>query len=151
MPNADLTRLLSMQAIRNVTMLKRDAKRLKKKSLQVFGTEYSLAVCQKAMAVSRGFTSFSHLEAIAAKLGYGTPPQAVKTTVPITEIDVYRATLEACVQAEASDQHKLALVLRAWVDGSPFHGCPACDGHAPCRNEPPCKTCNGNGFVPDSN
>lgn len=72
-------------------------------------------------------------------------------TVPITEVDVYRATLEACVQAEASGQYKLAQVLRAWVDGSPFHGCPTCDGRAAWRNEPPCKTCNGDGFVPDSN
>jgi hypothetical protein len=71
-------------------------------------------------------------------------------TVPITEIAVYRATLAACVQAEASDQYKLAQVLRAWVDGSPFHGCPACDGRAPWRNEPPCSTCNGDGFVPDT-
>jgi hypothetical protein len=55
------------------------------------------------------------------------------------------------VQAEASDQYKLAQVLRAWVDGSPFHGCPTCDGRAPWRNEAPCKTCNGDGFVPDSN
>lgn len=147
--NLDLTRLLSMQALRNVTMLKRDAKRLQKKSLQVFGTEYALTVCQKAMAVSRGFTSFANLEAISAKLGYGNPPQALQTTVPITEIDVYRATLEACVQAEASDQYKLALLLRAWVDGSPFHGCPTCNGRAPCQSEPPCNTCNGNGFLPD--
>lgn len=72
-------------------------------------------------------------------------------TVPITEINVYRATLEACVQAEASDQYQLAQVLRAWVDCSPFHGCPTCYGRAPWRNEPACKTCNGDGFVPAPN
>lgn len=70
-------------------------------------------------------------------------------TVPITEVHVYRATLEACVQAEASDQYALAEMLRAWVDGSPFHGCPKCDGRAPWRNDPPCAVCNGDGFVPD--
>jgi hypothetical protein len=74
----------------------------------------------------------------------------VSQIVPITEIDVYRATLEACVKAEASDQIKLAGVLRAWVDASPFHGCPKCDGRGPWRNEPPCTTCNGDGFLPDN-
>ncbi len=150
MPNLDLTRLLSMQAVRSVTMLKRDAKRLKKKSLEVFGTEYPLAVCQHAMAVSRGFTSFAQLDAIATKLGWGGPPQSLQTTVPITETAVYRATVEACVIAEASDQHKLALVLRAWIDGSPFRSCPICTGRAPCHHEPPCETCDGNGFVPNA-
>ncbi|BAW26759.1 hypothetical protein ACVXHM_16445 [Pseudomonas aeruginosa] len=71
-------------------------------------------------------------------------------TEPITEVEVYRATLAACVQAEASDQYKLAKVLRAWVDGSPFSGCPTCHGRAPWRNDPPCSTCNGDGFVPDA-
>lgn len=70
-------------------------------------------------------------------------------TVPITEVHVYRATLEACVQAEASDQYALAVMLRAWVDGSPFHGCPKCDGRSPWRNDPPCALCNGDGFVPE--
>ncbi|HDS1721734.1 hypothetical protein NPS53_09490 [Pseudomonas putida] len=70
-------------------------------------------------------------------------------TVPITEINVYRATLAACVEAEASDQQHLAQVLRAWVDGSPFHGCPKCNGRTPWRNQPACTTCNGDGFVPD--
>lgn len=69
-PNLDLAHLLTMQAVRNVTMLKRDAKRLKKKSLQVFGTEYPLGVCQQAMAVSRGFASFPHLQAVSEKLGH---------------------------------------------------------------------------------
>lgn len=68
---ASQARLLTMRAVRNMTMLKRDAKRLKKKSLQVFGTEYPLGVCQQAMAVSRGFTSFIHLEAMSAKLSAG--------------------------------------------------------------------------------
>lgn len=69
---------------------------------------------------------------------------------PITEIDVYRATLAACVKAEASEQTQLAQVLRAWVDASPFGGCPACDGRAPWRNEPQCQTCAGDGFLPVS-
>ncbi len=43
-----LSRLLTLQAVRNLTSLKRDAKRLQKKSQQVFGTAHSLAVCQQA-------------------------------------------------------------------------------------------------------
>lgn len=74
----------------------------------------------------------------------------VPRVAAITEVAVYRSTLAACVQAEASDQSALALVLRAWVDASPFHGCPSCDGRAPWRNEPQCATCNGDGFLPDS-
>lgn len=71
--------------------------------------------------------------------------------VPITEHDVYRATLDACVEAEASDQVALAENLRAWVDASPFHGCPTgCNGRPPFMNEPTCSVCNGLGFVPDA-
>lgn len=71
--------------------------------------------------------------------------------VPITEVAVYRATLEACVQAEASDQVDLAKTLRAWVDASPFNGCPTgCNGRAPMHHQPVCSTCGGEGFVPDA-
>ncbi|GKS08528.1 hypothetical protein PSTH1771_25950 [Pseudomonas syringae pv. theae] len=38
--------------------------------MQVFGTEYPLGVCQQAMAISRGFASFSHLQAVSEKLGH---------------------------------------------------------------------------------
>lgn len=77
--------------------------------------------------------------------------QSKTMPVPITEVDVYSATLEACVQAEASDQVALAQSLRAWVDASPFHGCPTgCNGRPPFRNEPPCSVCKGTGFVPES-
>lgn len=76
-------------------------------------------------------------------------PKAVP--VPITEVDVYSATLEACVRAEASDQVALATNLRGWVDASPFHGCPTgCNGRPPFRNEPPCSVCNGTGFIPEA-
>ncbi|MFA0940843.1 hypothetical protein ACDH53_26080 [Pseudomonas tremae] len=64
-----LSRLLTLQAVCNLTSLKRDAKRLQKKSMQVFGTEHSLAVCQQAMAVSRGFTSLANLDALSDRLG----------------------------------------------------------------------------------
>ncbi|WP_231656428.1 hypothetical protein [Pseudomonas californiensis] len=67
--STSLSRLLTLQAVRNLTSLKRDAKRLQKKSQQVFGTEHSLAVCQQAMAVSRGFTSLATLEALSDRLG----------------------------------------------------------------------------------
>ncbi|RMS23853.1 hypothetical protein ALP71_200230 [Pseudomonas coronafaciens pv. garcae] len=55
------------------------------------------------------------------------------------------------MQTEASDQYKLALVLRVQVDGSTFHGCPACDGCAPNGNDSLFKTCNDDVFLPDSN
>nr|WP_168550522.1 hypothetical protein [Pseudomonas savastanoi] len=67
--STSLSRLLTLQAVRNLTSLKRDAKRLQKKSQQVFGTEHSLAVCQQAMAVSRGFTSLASLDALSDRLG----------------------------------------------------------------------------------
>ncbi|APC19481.1 hypothetical protein BLL42_27490 (plasmid) [Pseudomonas frederiksbergensis] len=69
-------------------------------------------------------------------------------TEPITEIDVYRATLGACVKAEASGQQKLATVLRAWVNASPFGDCPSCQGRPVIISEPVCSTCAGDGFVP---
>lgn len=69
--------------------------------------------------------------------------------VPITEVDVYRATLAACVVAEGSDQRALAKMLRAWVDDSPFGGCPTCHGRSPAPYQSPCDHCRGNGFVPD--
>lgn len=72
------------------------------------------------------------------------------TIEPITEVAVYRATLQACVIAESSDQRKLARALRVWIDASPFGGCPMCDGRQTWRNEPACVTCNGDGFVPEA-
>lgn len=68
---------------------------------------------------------------------------------PTTDVQVYTALLEACVQAEASKHRRLAHMLRAWVDASPFSGCPACSGHAPLYNNEPCSVCHGRGFVPD--
>ncbi|MDF9779003.1 hypothetical protein [Pseudomonas baetica] len=69
---------------------------------------------------------------------------------PITDTDEYRVVLEACVEAEGSEDLKLARTLRALVDASPFGGCPMCDGRPTWRNEPACVACNGDGFVPDS-
>jgi hypothetical protein len=69
---------------------------------------------------------------------------------PITDVAVYRATLQACVLAEGNDQRKLARTLRVWIDASPFGGCPMCDGRPTWRNEPACVTCHGEGFVPES-
>jgi len=68
---------------------------------------------------------------------------------PTTDVQVYTALLEACVQAEASEHRRLAHMLRAWVDASPFAGCPACHGHTPTYNHEPCTVCEGRGFVPD--
>lgn len=72
------------------------------------------------------------------------------TPTPITDVGQYRVALEACVQAERSEDRKLARTLRAQVDASPFGGCPMCDGRSTWRNEPACVTCDGDGFVPDS-
>jgi hypothetical protein len=70
--------------------------------------------------------------------------------LPITDVGVYRATLAACVAAEKSEHRSLARVLRAWIDNSPFGGCPMCDGRETWRNEPHCVACDGDGFVPES-
>ncbi|MGE8063825.1 hypothetical protein [Pseudomonas sp. NPDC089569] len=86
--------------------------------------------------------------ALSDKPDPGVAPS--KSTHPITDADEYRAVLEACVQAESSEDRKLARTLRAQVDASPFGGCPMCDGRPTWRNEPACVTCNGDGFVPDS-
>lgn len=64
-----LIRSLTATVVRNVTALKRDAKRLQKHSGHVFGTEYPLKVCQQAVAVSRGFKSLSDVENLAQRLG----------------------------------------------------------------------------------
>ncbi|MHC5194790.1 hypothetical protein ACYSUW_13645 [Pseudomonas frederiksbergensis] len=72
------------------------------------------------------------------------------TINPVTDVNEYRAVLEACVKAEGSEDRKLARTLRARVDASPFGGCPMCDGRPTWRNEPACVTCDGDGFVPES-
>lgn len=64
-----LIRGLTASVIRNVSALKRDAKRLQKHSQLVFGTEYPLKVCQHAVAVSRGFRSLAEVENLAQRLG----------------------------------------------------------------------------------
>lgn len=69
--------------------------------------------------------------------------------LPITDAEVYRAALAACVAAEASDHRRLARVLRSWVDASPFSSCPACDGRTPLRAALSCSRCQGDGFVSD--
>lgn len=64
-----LIRSLTASVVRNVSALKRDAKRLQKNSRLVFGTEYSLKVCQHAVAVSRGFRSLADVENMSRRLG----------------------------------------------------------------------------------
>ncbi|MEE4695621.1 hypothetical protein V2K91_10260 [Pseudomonas alliivorans] len=64
-----LIRSLTASVVRNVSALKRDAKRLQKNSQLVFGTEYPLKVCQQAVAVSRGFRSLADVENISQRLG----------------------------------------------------------------------------------
>ncbi|MBD8808559.1 hypothetical protein [Pseudomonas syringae] len=64
-----LIRSLTASVVRNVSALKRDAKRLQKNSQLVFGTEYPLKVCQHAVAVSRGFRSLTDVENISRRLG----------------------------------------------------------------------------------
>ncbi|WP_116892999.1 hypothetical protein [Pseudomonas savastanoi] len=56
-------------------------------------------------------------------------------------------------QAKASgNQHTWIFIgVEGGVNCSPFTGYPTCNGRAPWRYEPACKTCNGDGFVPDSN
>lgn len=95
--STSLTRLLSMQAVRNLEALKRDAKRLKKRSLQVFGTDYPLSACQQAMAVSRGFKSFAHLEAVANQLGLN---RHVPFWTILSRTDAHQAILNAIIQLD---------------------------------------------------
>lgn len=64
-----LIRSLTSSVIRNVSTLKRDAKRLQKHSALVFGTEFPLKVCQHAVAVSRGFHSLAEVEKLGQRLG----------------------------------------------------------------------------------
>jgi len=64
-----LIRSLTASVVRNVSALKRDAKRLQKNSHLVFGTEYPLKVCQHAVAVSRGFRSLADVEDLSRRLG----------------------------------------------------------------------------------
>lgn len=64
-----LIRSLTASVVRNVSALKRDAKRLQKHSKLVFGTEYPLKVCQHAVSVSRGFRSLADVENLAHRLG----------------------------------------------------------------------------------
>lgn len=64
-----LIRSLTASFTRNVATIKRDAKRLQKNSVDVFGTEYPLSTCQRAMAVARGFTSLADVERLAARAG----------------------------------------------------------------------------------
>lgn len=64
-----LIRSLSASVIRNVAGLKRDAKRLQKNSVDVFGTQYPLVTCQRALAVSRGFRSLEEVEKLGSRLG----------------------------------------------------------------------------------
>ncbi|AZE39144.1 hypothetical protein C4K06_6156 [Pseudomonas chlororaphis subsp. aureofaciens] len=66
---SSIFRNLTASILRNVSTLKRDAKRLQKKSEQVFGVEYPLGICQQALAVSRGFISFADLQAASQRLG----------------------------------------------------------------------------------
>ena len=64
-----LIRSLTASVTRNVAGLKRDAKRLQKHSVDVFGTQYPLSTFQRAMAVARGFKSLEEVERLAARLG----------------------------------------------------------------------------------
>ncbi|WP_172678994.1 hypothetical protein [Pseudomonas coronafaciens] len=64
-----LIRGLTASVTRNVSALKRDAKRLQKHSQLVFGTEYPLNVCQHAVAVARGFRSLADFENLTHRLG----------------------------------------------------------------------------------
>ncbi|WP_440778816.1 hypothetical protein [Pseudomonas syringae] len=66
---SSIFRSLTASILRNVSTLKRDAKRLQRKSTQVFGVEYPLGVCQQALAVSRGFISFADLQEASLRLG----------------------------------------------------------------------------------
>ncbi|HHK4496034.1 TPA: hypothetical protein ACQT17_006263 [Pseudomonas aeruginosa] len=64
-----LIRSLTASASRNISALKRDAKRLQKNSFLVFGTEYPLKVCQNAVAVSRGFRSLADVDKLEQHIG----------------------------------------------------------------------------------
>ncbi|EPH0594312.1 hypothetical protein [Pseudomonas aeruginosa] len=87
-----LIRSLTASAARNISALKRDAKRLQKHSQLVFGTEYPLKVCQHAVAVSRGFRSLADVEHLEQRLG-------INKDAPFWTIrsrnDVHQGVLEA--------------------------------------------------------
>jgi hypothetical protein len=60
---------LTSTVLRNLTSLKHDAKRLQRRSVDVFGKQYPLSVCQTALAVSRGYESLSEFEKPDARVG----------------------------------------------------------------------------------
>lgn len=94
---SSIFRNLAASILRNVSTLKRDAKRLQKKSENVFGVEYPLGVCQQALAVSRGFTSFADLQSASLRLGQDRN-QPFWTLHGRT--DSHQAVLEAIFQLE---------------------------------------------------
>lgn len=127
------------------------------KGAQVVVQAYSLTGKQEDVRWNEVGAAHSHGESVSDLIGWMylpgsacSPVQPSTSPVPITESHVYSAVLEACVQAEASDQSELAKVLRAWVDASPFEGCPTgCNGQQPRRGEAPCGVCQGTGFIPE--
>jgi hypothetical protein len=92
-----LIRSLTASVTRNVSTLKRDAKRLQKHSMAVFGTEYPLSTCQRAVAVSRGFKSFAEVENLVRRLG-------IDKNIPFWTIlsrnDAHQEVLSALYQLE---------------------------------------------------
>jgi hypothetical protein len=92
-----LIRSLTASVTRNLSTLKRDAKRLQKHSLAVFGTEYPLSTCQRAVAVSRGFRSLAEVENLVQRLG-------IDKTAPFWTIlgrnDAHQEILSAIYQLE---------------------------------------------------
>lgn len=127
------------------------------KGSQMVVQAYSLTGKQEDVRWEEVSTSSGHDESVSDLIGWMylpgsacSPVQPAIAPVPITKSHVYSAVLEACVQAEASDQAALAQVLRAWVDASPFEGCPTgCNGQQPHRGEEPCGVCQGTGFIPE--
>ncbi|CAB3754711.1 hypothetical protein [Paraburkholderia humisilvae] len=92
-----LIRSLTASVARNVSTLKRDAKRLQKHSKTVFGTAYPLSTCQKAVAVSRGFKSLADVESLARRLGLDR--NAPWWTI-LSRNDAHQNTLSALYQLE---------------------------------------------------
>ncbi|WP_247351348.1 hypothetical protein [Ralstonia pseudosolanacearum] len=92
-----LLRSLAASIRLNISTVQREAKRLHKASPEVFGQDYPLSTCQKAVARAKGFSSWEELRKVAARFG-------VDRTLPFWYVhsrnDYHEAIVEALFSVE---------------------------------------------------
>ena len=112
-----LIRSLTATILRNLASLKRDAKRLHKHSEEVFGQQYSLSVCQTAVAKARGYSGMAEVNKLASRIGLekGAPFWSI-----LHRTDYHEEILQAVytLELEASDNAPLVF-LGAQRDAMP--------------------------------